>query len=61
VSKRKRDGSISEKSRRSGADFFTKNQANLVAPANKINPAFMVEFILLNVKAPILRDVCKNL
>jgi hypothetical protein len=26
-----RDGSIAEKSRRSGADFFTKNQANLVA------------------------------
>jgi hypothetical protein len=38
VSKRKRDGSIAEKSRRSGADFLSKNQANLESPDQQLIP-----------------------
>ena len=46
-----RDGSIAEKSRRSGADFLTKNQANLVAPTIKTEKAvFITAFSIINFK-----------
>ena len=57
VSKRKRDGSIAEKSRRCGADFFTKNQANLVAFLKQlsIKPKNVKEYSFFNIFAGIAR------